>query len=182
MPLSSMFVQNSVKLKLRAMSLTHLTSPPKPLSSIATAYRRLHNLYPQTDGNILLRGIAFNCSGSFHSPFPPSVVQRRNRIASSKLSLPRFYQQNIGYGRLYDEYVSDDEPEIGYQSSPKQLVGIHFFFLLSPGCITSIVGWWDFEVIKISDVQRVGILKNLVFFFFFFNIFSFSFPGSVIFC
>ncbi|KAK6153998.1 hypothetical protein DH2020_013637 [Rehmannia glutinosa] len=115
-----MFVHNYLKLKLRAMSLAHLTSPPKSLSSIATTYRRLHNLYPQTDRSIVRRGSAFTCFASSSSS--SSVGLRRNRNASSTSSLPLFYQQNLGYGRFaYDEYVSEEESDSDFQSSSKQL-------------------------------------------------------------
>ncbi|KAK6127667.1 hypothetical protein DH2020_038583 [Rehmannia glutinosa] len=115
-----MFVHNYLKLKLRAMSLAHLTSPPKSLSSIATTYRRLHNLYPQTDRSIVRRGSAFTCFASSSSS--SSVGLRRSRNASSTSPLPLFYQQNLGYGRFaYDEYVSEEESDSDFQSSSKQL-------------------------------------------------------------
>ncbi|GFP86213.1 ATP-dependent RNA helicase dhx36 [Phtheirospermum japonicum] len=117
MPSSSMFAHNYFKLKLRAMSVAHLTYPPKSLSSIATSYRRLHNLYPQTDGNIILRGFAFTCFAS-----SSSVRARRHGNVSSTISFPLFYQHKLGYGGFaYDEYVSDEESDSEFQSSPKQL-------------------------------------------------------------
>lgn len=120
MPLS-IFFHNSLK-KLTAMSLAQLTFPPKSLSSIATTYRWLHSSYPRAYSKIRLRGFAFICSAS-PSHSSSSVVGRRNRNASSTISLPPFYQQNLGYGRFaYDEYASEEDPEIEYQSSPKQLV------------------------------------------------------------
>ncbi|PIN17878.1 ATP-dependent RNA helicase A [Handroanthus impetiginosus] len=120
MPSPSMFVHNCLKLKLRAMSLAHLTYPPKSLSSIATTYRRLHNFYPRTYyTNAFLGG--FDFTGSVSSSCSSSVVLRRSRNASS-FSLPRFYQQNFGYGRFaYDEYVSEEESDSEFQSSSKQL-------------------------------------------------------------
>ncbi|KAL8056715.1 hypothetical protein ABFX02_04G137100 [Erythranthe guttata] len=121
MTFSSIFIQDYLKLKLRAMSLAHLAHPPKSLSSIATTYRRLHSLYPQTHGNTLLRGFAFTCSASFSpSSSSSSVVQRRNRNNSSKFSSPHFYQQNLGY-YAYNDYVSDDESDTESHSSSKQL-------------------------------------------------------------
>lgn len=132
MPFSSMFVHNYLKLKLRAMSLAHLTHPPKSLSSIATTYRRLYNSYPRTYSKILLKGFAFTCSASSSSSSSCHVVLRRNRNASSTFSLPQFYQQNLGYGRFaYDEYVSEEESDSEFQSSSKQLVRFFFFLVLS---------------------------------------------------
>ncbi|KAI3472778.1 hypothetical protein Pfo_031283 [Paulownia fortunei] len=82
----------------------------------------LHNLYPQTYSNILLRGLAFTCSASSSSCSSSFVGLRRNRNASSTFSLPLFYQQNLGYGRFaYDEYVSEEESDSEFQSSSKQL-------------------------------------------------------------
>ncbi|KAL3639356.1 hypothetical protein CASFOL_017263 [Castilleja foliolosa] len=119
MPSSSMFAHNYSKLKLRAMSMAHLTYPPKSLPSIATSYRRLHNLYPQTDGNIISRGVSFTC---FISSSSSSVRARRHVNASSTISPPLFHQHRLGYrGLAYDEYESEDESDSEYQSSPKQL-------------------------------------------------------------
>ncbi|XP_011078760.1 DExH-box ATP-dependent RNA helicase DExH3 isoform X2 [Sesamum indicum] len=114
MPFSSMFVHNYLKLELRAMSLAHLTCPPKSFS-IAKTYPRLHKLCP-------VRGFAFACASSSSSLSSSSVVVRRSRNASSTSSLPRIYQQSFGYGRFaYDEYVSEAESDSDFQSSSKQL-------------------------------------------------------------
>ncbi|KAL8474750.1 hypothetical protein ACS0TY_031257 [Phlomoides rotata] len=122
---SSIFIHNSLKLKLRAMSLAQLTFPPKSLSSIATTYRWFHSSYPRTYSKIRLRGFAFTCSAyPSYSSSSSSVVGRRSRNVSSTFPLPPFYQQNLGYGRFaYDEYASEEDSEIEYQSSPKQLCG-----------------------------------------------------------
>lgn len=103
------------------MSLAHLTCPTKSWSSAVTAYRRLHSLYPRrTHTRVLLTGFAFSCSASSSSS--SSVAVRRSRNAASSISSPRFYQQNLGYGRFaYDEYASEDS-DGEFQSSSKQLV------------------------------------------------------------
>ncbi|KAL6545518.1 hypothetical protein OROGR_009392 [Orobanche gracilis] len=119
-----MLVDNYLKVKLTAMSLAYITYPPKSLSSIATTYRRLHNFYPQTYINIVQRGFACTCfaNSSSSSCSSPSVRLRRNGNVSSTISLPLFYQQNLGYGRFaYDEYASEEESDSEIQSSSKQL-------------------------------------------------------------
>ncbi|KAL3640746.1 hypothetical protein CASFOL_015714 [Castilleja foliolosa] len=116
---SSMIAHNYFKLKLRAMSIAHLTYPPKSLSSIATSFRRLHNLYPKTDGNIILRGFA--CKFAYSSS---SAVRARRHVnaSSTTISFPLFYQHKLGYGGYaYNDHVSDEESDSEFQSSSKQL-------------------------------------------------------------